>query len=78
MVDLGLPDRPGDELVDEIRALHPNMPIILATGYADEGVRNRFANVERLQMLTKPFSADDLNTALKGMGLRATKGSRRT
>ena len=28
MVDLGLPDRPGDELVDEIRALYPNMPII--------------------------------------------------
>jgi CheY-like chemotaxis protein len=78
MVDLGLPDRPGDELVDEIRALHPNIPIILATGYADEGVRNRFANVERLQMLTKQFSADDLNTALKGMGIRATKGSRRT
>ncbi|KRQ93397.1 hypothetical protein CQ10_07385 [Bradyrhizobium valentinum] len=72
IVDLGLPDRPGDELVAEIRTLHPDMPIILATGYADAGVRGRFADVGRLQILTKPFNAMDLLTALQGVGVHAS------
>ncbi|XIA66166.1 response regulator [Bradyrhizobium sp. TZ2] len=72
IVDLGLPDRPGDELVAEIRTLHPDMPIILATGYADAGIRGRFADVGRLQILTKPFNAMDLLTALQGVGVHAS------
>lgn len=52
-IDLGLPDRRGDELVAEIRALRPNLPIILATGYADEDVRCRFAEDAFLQIITK-------------------------
>jgi signal transduction histidine kinase/DNA-binding response OmpR family regulator len=71
IVDLGLPDRPGDELVAEIRTLYPDMPIILATGYADASIRRRFADVGRLQILTKPFSATDLLTALQGVGVHA-------
>jgi signal transduction histidine kinase/CheY-like chemotaxis protein len=69
IIDLGLPDRPGDHLVAEIRALHPDMPIVLATGYADEGTRARFASVDRLRFLTKPYSANDLRTALQGTGV---------
>jgi hypothetical protein len=44
IVDVGLPDRPGDELVAEIRAVRPDMPVILATGLADEPVRGRHAS----------------------------------
>ncbi len=32
MVDLGLPDRPGEELVCELRGLYPTLPIIIASG----------------------------------------------
>ena len=33
IVDIGLPDRKGDVLVGELRALHPQLPIVIATGY---------------------------------------------
>jgi DNA-binding response OmpR family regulator len=71
VVDLGLPDRPGDELVAELRALRSDLPIILATGYADEDTRQRFASIARLQLLTKPFDSGDLIAALERAGVRS-------
>ncbi|MCA6115362.1 response regulator [Bradyrhizobium sp. WSM 1738] len=73
IVDLGLPDRPGHELVAEIRSLYPDMPIILATGYADTSIRARFANVGRLRILPKPFNAVDLIAALQDLGVHASR-----
>ena len=69
IIDLGLQDRPGDELVAEIRALHPDIPIILATGYAGQAVQDRFANDGRLQILTKPFTAGGLRNTLQKIGI---------
>lgn len=69
VVDLGLPDRPGDELVAELRALYPDLPVVLATGYADEDVRKRFAVLERVQLLTKPFDLEGLMNALRNAGV---------
>jgi signal transduction histidine kinase/DNA-binding response OmpR family regulator len=74
IVDLGLPDRSGSELVAEIRTLYPDMPIVLATGYANDDVRERFAAVDRLQILTKPFNPDELMSALKMIGVPAKVG----
>jgi two-component system, OmpR family, response regulator RegX3 len=36
LVDLGLPDRDGVELCTELRARHPERPIIVVTGRHDE------------------------------------------
>jgi signal transduction histidine kinase/CheY-like chemotaxis protein len=71
IIDLGLPDRPGDELVADIRALRANLPIILATGYADEDVRRRFARDAFLQIITKPFDPEVLATILAEFGVRS-------
>ncbi len=65
VVDLGLPDRPGDELVAEIRALRPDLPIILATGFSDEVIGRRFAPDGRLQYLAKPFDPKKLTAMLR-------------
>jgi signal transduction histidine kinase/CheY-like chemotaxis protein len=70
IVDVGLPDRPGDELVAEVRALQPNLPVILATGYADQTIRRRFAQDAFLQIMGKPFDPADLITALTTLGVR--------
>ncbi|MBR0817643.1 response regulator [Bradyrhizobium liaoningense] len=70
IVDLGLPDRPGDELVTELRALYPNLPVVLATGYADDDVRKRFSVAKGVQLLTKPFDLDRLTAALGRAGVR--------
>ncbi|MCK1745824.1 response regulator [Bradyrhizobium sp. 139] len=72
IVDLGLPDRSGGELVTEIRSLYPDIPIVLATGYANDDVREQFAALERLQILTKPFNPHELATALNRIGVDVT------
>ena len=70
IIDLGLPDRPGDELVAEIRESRPHMPIVLATGFADPQLHQRFSEDARLQILTKPFDSDALRAALRRLGIR--------
>lgn len=71
VVDLGLPDRPGDDLVRTIRDLRPNLPIIVTTGYAKEDVRTRLADDALLEILTKPFDANDVANALQRLGVHA-------
>lgn len=41
VVDLGLPDRPGEELIAEIKMLRPDLPIIVASGYSEDVLRAR-------------------------------------
>jgi DNA-binding response OmpR family regulator len=65
MVDLGLPDRPGEELVCELRGLYPSLPIIIASGKAagalDGGVR-ALANVA---FVTKPYDFEHLRVTIE-------------
>jgi signal transduction histidine kinase/CheY-like chemotaxis protein len=75
IIDLGLPDRRGDELIADIRAVRADLPIILATGYADDSVRSRFAQDDRLAVLSKPFDPEELLAALRRFGVRL--GSKR-
>lgn len=63
MVDLGLPDRPGEELVCELRGLYPTLPIIIASGKGAMGDDVRaLANVV---FLTKPYDFEDLRAAVE-------------
>jgi PAS domain S-box-containing protein len=71
IVDMGLPDRGGDTLVKEIRSLHPNLPIVLASGRAMMELRDEFKGGQRIEFVAKPYSATDLLEALARLGLRA-------
>jgi len=70
IVDLGLPDKPGDELIPEIHNLRPDLPIILAVGLANEDIHQRFAADGRIEILTKPFDAEKLIVKLRGFGIK--------
>jgi len=70
IIDLGLPDGPGDELVRQIRASRPCLPILLATGYAVDTVRERLAQDACLQVVSKPFDPNAITTALVRLGIR--------
>jgi signal transduction histidine kinase/CheY-like chemotaxis protein len=73
IIDVGLPDRPGDELVAPLRAMRPGLPVILATGYASEAVRQRFAQDVRTRIMAKPFDPAALLAALEAFGIRLAK-----
>jgi len=72
VLDVGLPDGRGDELAVRVRAAHPELPLIIATGYGGETVQKQFATDPHARLLTKPYFATQVQDALKAMGfLRA-------
>jgi PAS domain S-box-containing protein len=69
VLDMGLPDRTGDVLVQEMRALHPSLPIIVATGQGAQQLRDAFNGVHSIAFVQKPYSAADLIGALRSLGV---------
>jgi PAS domain S-box-containing protein len=69
VVDMRLPDRTGDTLVLEIRAIYPAMPIVLASGESVSSLRETFKGQDRVGFLSKPYTAKNLLDALRSVGL---------
>src|ERR1700680_1097035 len=70
LVDLGLPDQRGDELVTELRTLQSNLPVIIATGYSDIALRDRFRGLNQLVILNKPYDFSQIRAAITALALR--------
>jgi PAS domain S-box-containing protein len=70
VIDLGLPDRSGDILLREIRAIYPTLPVVLATGHQPDEVRKLVERQTRVAVLSKPYTADTLGAALRSVGIR--------
>jgi CheY-like chemotaxis protein len=64
VVDLGLPDRPGEELIAELKMLRPGFPIIIASGHSEEALRKRIKVDEHVTFLSKPYDLAGLQTAI--------------
>jgi DNA-binding response OmpR family regulator len=69
LVDIGLPDRPGDELAGEIQALRADLPIVIASGRSGRELRDRFAGNQQVTVLVKPYTASLLLDALAAVGV---------
>ena len=54
VIDIGLPDRRGDALFREIRALYSSLPIVLATGQNIADLRAAFHGEHRSPLLRNP------------------------
>lgn len=62
MTDVGLPDMDGKQLATKVRVLRPALPILFASGYAE--------NIDvpaGMQVIAKPFSIDQLRDKVKSM-----------
>jgi CheY-like chemotaxis protein len=69
VIDMGLPDAKGDALVKELRAIQPALPIVISSGYDQAEVRGKFADVQRIEFLTKPYTQDELGRALRRLSI---------
>ncbi len=68
VIDVGLPDVRGDDLAKELRALAPQLSILMASGYDVGDLRSRFSEDAHMGFLPKPFTEDDLVKAARGLG----------
>jgi CheY-like chemotaxis protein len=64
IIDIGLPDTPGDQLVASIRAVLPELPVVIATGFSESEFDRRFQADERVRVIGKPFDAPQLWSVL--------------
>jgi DNA-binding NtrC family response regulator len=64
LLDLGLPDRRGDDLVRDIRQTHAALPLIVASGEDQIEVAARLKEFEPIGFLGKPFDLDGLKNAM--------------
>jgi CheY-like chemotaxis protein len=67
LLDLGLPDKHGDDLVREIRQTHPGLPLVVASGEDQAEVKERLKNFEPIRFLGKPFDLDGLKIAIESV-----------
>jgi hypothetical protein len=56
-------------LVDEIRAIYPSLPLVIASGREQDNVRSLFKDVPLISFVNKPYTADALIAALRGVGI---------
>jgi len=77
VVDYAMPDMTGAEVIAEARKIVGDLPVILATGYADMAAVERLAG--RPRILRKPFDiaqlGDAVSSVLDATGERAEAGS---
>jgi len=64
LIDVGLPDRRGDELAAEVRTLHSELPIIIATGYSSQPLVDRFRTDRQIVILNKPYDFTQIQAAI--------------
>ncbi len=77
VLDRGLPDVEGLEVLKELRSLDPLLPVLLLTGRADEDSRVEGLLEGADDYLGKPFSLKELLARLKALLRRSGKEGRR-
>ena len=72
MVDLGLPDRPGEDLVCELRGLYPSLPIIIASGKGAGAVDGGIRSLANVAFVTKPYDFENLRVTIERVSSAAS------
>ncbi len=69
ILDMGLPDTRGEDLIERIRAIRPKIPIIVTTGYDTNELRRKLRDDPLARILTKPYQPEMLSTILAEWGI---------
>lgn len=65
--DEAMPDMTGSELAKEIRKLHPDIPIVLMSGYVTPALHMRAQEAGVVEVLAKPLASRDIARSLAGV-----------
>lgn len=64
LTDLAMPGISGEDLVSEIRKIHPRLPIVLISGNLNPDLKKRLRRLDVSAILAKPPTIDDLAQAV--------------
>ena len=71
LLDMTMPGMDGRETLVELRAIRPDVPVLLSSGYSEEEALSVFESTQLAGFLQKPYSIDQLAATLR----RALPGS---
>lgn len=60
LTDVVLPDRDGHSLIAQVATAHPDLPVILMSGYHEDALIHREEAVRPYRLLAKPFDLTEL------------------
>jgi len=67
ITDMNMPEMDGAELIRNIRALRPNLPIILCTGFSETMNEKATRALGRARYLLKPVTQKELHEAIRSL-----------
>ena len=67
LLDLMLPDMPGTELAARLHVSHPNLRVIVMSGYVEDIAMHHDVRAAGARFLNKPFSRDELLDTIRSV-----------
>jgi DNA-binding NtrC family response regulator len=64
LLDMTMPHMDGAETYRELRRIHGDVPVILASGYSEQEIAKHFMGQDPPEFIEKPFEASKLMTKL--------------
>ena len=65
LLDLAMPRMDGEETYRELRRIHPGVRVVLASGYHDPEVAQRFRGADLAGFIAKPYRVEVLSAKLR-------------
>jgi CheY-like chemotaxis protein len=65
MMDLGMPGMGGWNCLKQLRATHPQLPVLLTTGYGGQDIPARARQEGAADLITKPYQLETLFRAVR-------------
>ncbi|OGX07375.1 MAG: hypothetical protein A2Z88_03820 [Omnitrophica WOR_2 bacterium GWA2_47_8] len=64
-VDIVMPERDGVELLEDIKKVAPQLPVVMMSGYSVEDKREKSKKLGAITCLKKPFEIEDVKKIIK-------------
>ena len=65
LLDLTMPRKDGEETFRELRAIRPDVRVVLVSGFSEQSISERLRVKELAGFLQKPYRMEDLRQALR-------------
>jgi PAS domain S-box-containing protein len=73
LIDADPSTNPSNELAQELRAMHADLPLLISSREHDEKLEVRWSTDRRAAIIQRPYGADVLQAAMTRLGLRTRR-----
>ena len=75
LLDMSMPRMSGEETLAELRSIHPQVRVVLTSGYSEQEISEKFAGKGLAGFVQKPFRASELVNKIHGALTSASSSS---